>query len=250
MEISALPSLTNLDWLIFLVAALAVFAGAVVQGSVGLGLGMVAAPVLMFIDTRFVPGPMLFLACVVSILIAYRERHSIDRPGLAYALLGRVPGTVIAGMTIAAIPLALYNLIFGLLVIAAVLLNTAGWKVLPSTRNLFIAGFASGYMGTLTSIGAPPMAIVYTHREAAVIRSTLAAFFFISSAISMAILHYFGKFDVEGILIGIGFIVPLMVGFWVSGFVVRRINTKVVRYSVLTLAGLSGVALVIKYFAF
>tara|TARA_B100001939_G_scaffold347890_1_gene371161 strand:+ start:2373 stop:3131 length:759 start_codon:yes stop_codon:yes gene_type:complete len=236
----------QLPWSSLLLGVVAVFAGSVIQGATGLGLGMVAAPVLMIIDPVFVPGPLLMLAMLVSFLMAVRERHHIDHKGLALALSGRIPGTILAALTISAIPLALYGLIFGLMVLAAVLLSISRWKFKTSPSNLFTAGLASGYMGTLTSIGAPPIALAYQHDTAAVIRSTLAAFFLVGSAFSILTLVWFGGFSLNHLLVSAVFVPPLLVGFRVSSWMVSRMNSRMVRLSVLGLSGLSALILIIR----
>lgn len=237
---------SGVDLLLFLTASAAIFTGTLVQGATGIGLGMIAAPILLFIDPRFVPGPLLVLALAVSILIAYRERHAIDFSGLTYALVGRVPGTIVAGLTIAAIPLQLFGLVFGVMVLLAVALSAGRWVVLPSKRNLVVAGFASGYMGTLTSIGAPPIAIAYQRAEAPRIRSTLAVFFVIGAAFSILTLAWFGKFTLEQLVISLAFLPALLAGFWASRWVVMWTTGPWTRYAVLIISGLSAAILIFK----
>jgi uncharacterized membrane protein YfcA len=82
---------------IFALACIAVLAGAVVQGASGVGLGMVAAPVLVMLDPRIGPGPMLVLAMVMSGIMLRREHAGVDRTGLALTLAGRVVGSILAG---------------------------------------------------------------------------------------------------------------------------------------------------------
>lgn len=233
-------------WPALLLGAVAVFTGSLIQGSTGLGLGMIAAPALLLIDPRLVPGPLLVLALQVSLLIAWRERRSIDRSGLLFALAGRVPGSVLAGLTISLLPLATYNLVFGALVLAAVLLSASGWRVQPSPTRLLIAGFASGYMGTLTSIGAPPLALAYQHGAAASIRATMAAFFVLGAGFSLLVLAIFGRFSVAEVLAGAIFVPPLVAGFWLSGHVLPRVSNRRARQAVLGLSGLSAVLLIGK----
>ena len=233
-------------WPALLFGALAVLAGALVQGSTGIGLGIIAGPILLIINPFFVPGPLLVLAFMLASLVSAREWRSIDRKGLAIALAGRLPGSLLAGLTMSLIPLPAYELLFGLLVLGGVLFSLTGWSVLPTMRNLFTAGLASGYMGTLTSIGAPPMALAYQHGTPATIRSTMSAFFVVGSAFSIAVLTSFGRFAATEVWASLIFVPPLVAGFWVSHFVVPRMNAKLIRYSVLGLSGVSSVVLITK----
>ena len=233
-------------WPSLLLAASAVFAGALVQGSAGIGLGAVAAPILLLIDPLFVPGPLLAAGTLLSALIGAREWRSIDRKGLSVALLGRIAGSIVAGATLSLIPLAGYNLLFGLLVLGAVLVSTAGWRVRPTARNLLTAGAASGYMGTLTAIGAPPIALVYQHGAPATIRATLAAYFLLGAAFSIAVLAAVGKFGAPQILVSLLLMPPLAAGFFVSNHIIRHMNPNRARRAVLWLAAASAVILILK----
>ena len=229
-----------------LLAGLAVLTGALMQGSTGIGLGMVAAPVLLMIDPLFVPGPLLVLGVVLCVLISVREWRSIDRKGLSIALLGRMAGSILAGATLSLIPLAGYDLLFGLLVLGAVLLSNTGWRVRPTARNVLTAGAASGFMGTLTSIGAPPMALVYQHGAPATIRATMGAYFALGASFSLAVLATVGKFGDAQILASLLFIPPLLAGFWVSNRIIPYMNPSRSRRAVLGVAGASAVVLIVK----
>jgi uncharacterized membrane protein YfcA len=218
----------------------------VVQTSSGIGFGMVAAPILILIDTRLVPGPILLLSLIVSAMAAYRERHHIDFRGLMIALSGRVPGTLLAGLTITLVPVATFGLMFGILVLLAVILSVLARKVSPSPKVLLPAGFVSGYMGTLTSIGAPPMALAYQHGSPATIRSTMAIYFVIGAGLSIATLAWYGRFGREEIVASVIFLPPLFLGFWLSNFVVRRLHHGRVRQIILALCAVASTVLIIK----
>ena len=217
---------------------------AVVQGSTGLGFSMVAAPVLAILNPIFVPGPMLVLALLASALVALREWRSIDRSGIAYALAGRVPATILAGFTIAAIPAAAFGGLFGGFVLLAVLLSWAGWRLRPTPRNFVMVGMVSGYMGTITSIGAPPMALIYQHSSGAEIRSSLGVYFVFGAAWSLIALAIFGVVGWSDFLLAINLIPPLVLGFVASGWVVTHINKAHVRRIVLLFCVLSSGVLV------
>lgn len=236
----------QMNWFSLLLAMAAVFTGAFIKGTTGFGFGMVAAPVMMIIDPVFVPGPLLVLAMMVSMLILVKEWRNIDVRGLSVALSGRIMGTFLAAVTISAIPLALYGIIFGILVLGAVMLSATRWHFASSVRNLIMGGVASGFMGTLTSIGAPPIALVYQHETVAVIRSTLAAFFMFGTAISIGALFLFGKFSIDHLFISILFIPPLLLGLWASNAIVAKINMTLMRYAILSLSGISSIVLIIR----
>lgn len=236
-------------WPGLLLAGLAVFVGALVQGSAGIGLGAIAAPVLLLISPLLVPGPLLALGALLSALISAREWRSIDRKGLSIALLGRMAGAIVAGATLSMIPLAGYDLLFGVLVLSAVVLSTTGWRVSPTARNLLTAGAASGFMGTLTAIGAPPMALVYQHGAPATLRSTLAAYFVLGASFSIVVLAAVGKFGAAQIEASLLFLPSLAAGFWASNHIIPHMSSDRARRAVLWVVGASALVLIFKALA-
>jgi uncharacterized protein len=75
-----------------------------VQASLGFGLGLLAAPVLALVDDRLVPGPLLIIALVLTLLVALRERGGLDWGGVKWAVAGRVPGSVLGTIAVVASP--------------------------------------------------------------------------------------------------------------------------------------------------
>lgn len=62
--------------------SLTVLVGSTLQGSVGFGMGLFASPILMLIDERFVPAPILLSTWVMTTFLVLRERHDVDVRGL------------------------------------------------------------------------------------------------------------------------------------------------------------------------
>ena len=86
-----------------LLATLAVLVGACIQGSLGFGLGLVAAPVLVMLDTSLVPSVVLGIGVPLTYLVAWRERRSLDLRRVSWAMAGRVPGTAIGSVAVLAL---------------------------------------------------------------------------------------------------------------------------------------------------
>lgn len=80
---------------LYLVAAVFIMLGAMLQSSIGIGFGMFAAPFLALIEPRLVPGSVLMMGMCVSTLIVVRELRSVDFDGLSWALGGRLVGALI-----------------------------------------------------------------------------------------------------------------------------------------------------------
>jgi uncharacterized protein len=236
----------SLDLRVLLVAALVVVFAACVQATIGFAYALLAAPLLQLVSPALVPGPMLVSSLLLSALTAWRERSYIDRRGVAFALGGRVPGAVLAGFAIGLAPARTYDVLFGSLVLIGVLISLAGKGVRPTPPALIVAGFASGIMGTLTSVGGPPIALVYQHAHGPALRSTLNAYFAIGCLISIAVLVQAGHFRLEQLLLGLAAMPLIALGFHASRFTHDSIDGARLRLAVLALAGLSSLAVVVK----
>ena len=66
--------------------ALVLVAGATVQSLVGLGLGLVAAPIVTLLQPDLMPEMLLVLGALLPVLTLIEERGAIDWRGLGWAL--------------------------------------------------------------------------------------------------------------------------------------------------------------------
>lgn len=230
-------------------AALAIVTiGAMVQSSVGFGFGLVAAPVLLLIDPAFIPAPMLTAGLSLTILVAGRERRSIDFLGLKYALAGRLLGTIPAALVITILSKVLFDAVFAGMVIIAVVLSAIGLSVTPRRSTTFTAGALSGFMATISSIGGPPVALLYQNAEGPRFRATLSGFFFVGVVLSLVALAFVGKFGVEEFLLGLLLVPGIVLGFFLSGYVVKWVDRRGVRPAVLGISFFSAVAVLWRTF--
>ena len=168
-----------------LLVTLVVSIGAALQASVGYGMGLIAIPFLVMIDPDFIPGAMLLSAFSISIFIILREKRTLDFNGLQWAVIGRVIGTFAAAWLITMISENAMILLSGFLVLIAVVITAGGFRIPQNRLNLGIAGALGGLMGTIASIGGPPMALVYQHESGARIRTSLSGFFLAGTLISI-----------------------------------------------------------------
>jgi uncharacterized membrane protein YfcA len=234
------------DWAVFAVLAVAVTMGGVVQGSVGLGLGLVAAPVATLVDPALMPGVMLWLAAGYPVLTLAREGRSSDWRGLTWAFAGRLPGTVLGVAVVATVSARLLSLLVGLIVLAAVVLT---WQVvsLPMRRGVLVgAGIVSGVMGTATSIGGPPLALVYQHVTGPRLRATMATYFFGGALFSLLGLAAVGELDARDGLWALGLAPFLVLGFLLADTVRRHVDAGRTRAAVLAVCAASAVALIVR----
>lgn len=235
--------MTSLAWV---VACAAVFAGAVVQGSIGFGVAVVAAPILVMLDPAFVPGPMLALGTTLSIAMAMRDRRTIDPSGLGWALLGRLPGTVAGALVAGILSARAVSILVGTVVLLAVATSLGRPWFAPTARTLLGAGAVSGFMGTASSIGGPPMALVYQSSTGPQLRAALSGYFAIGSVVSLVALVAVGKFGAPHLRHTGVLVAPLLVGLLASKRVTPFVDRGRTRAVVLALCAVSAVVLLAR----
>ena len=235
-----------MSWLDLAIASITVLIGATLQGSVGFGMGLLASPILILIDERFVPAPILLSTTILTTFLVIRERHAIDIYGLRWALAGRVVGTVVAGTVLALLPGDRMAVVFGGFVLVAVLMSVSGLRFQPGPRVLAGAGALSGIMGTIASIGGPPMALVYQDAEGARLRATMSSFFWVGTILSLSALRLVGRFGSEEVRLTLVLLPSMMLGLYASRWTAAVVDRGHTRTAVLTVAAVTGAMVIIR----
>ncbi len=216
--------------------------GSAVQATVGFGVGLIAAPVLLLLYPPLIPGPLMASTIVMVLLVALRDHTHIDLAGLRYALMGRVVGTLAAGLFLAFASTQLFDLTFGGLVLFAAFLSAAGLHVSPGPRNATIAGALSGLMGTISAIGGPPMALLYQREGAARLRGTLAGLFIVGGLFTLFVLAGVGRFGWVEFQLALLLTPASVLGFLISLPLRDRVSPAAVRPLVIGLSIACGIA--------
>ncbi|EHP37594.1 hypothetical protein OR16_41954 [Cupriavidus basilensis OR16] len=242
-----LPSLlpTGITALQFGMMGALILCGACLQGVGGIGFSMVSAPVAVLFFPQ-APGPLLAMGGLVSLLGAIREFRAIAWRTAGNALAGRAAGTVVAVAAMTQLPAELLALVFALSILAAVALSLLGWRVRASGLNMAVAGAASGFMGTVTSAGAPPFAIVMQHLPPPQLRATIGCILCAGAAFSLAMLAAAGRFGLADLWLSLSLSPMLLVGFAASNRLKNRFSAKAVRKLLLALCTAGAVGVLVK----
>ena len=231
-----------------LTVVLTVLFGATLQGSVGFGMGLLASPILILIDPGFVPGPILLSTTVLTVLLVYRERTAIDFHGIQWAMVGRFVGTVLASAILLVVSAEQLVLLIGVFILSAVGMSLSGFRFDPIRPVLVVAGMLSGLLGTVASVGGPPMALVYQHAAGARIRSTMSGFFLLGTILSLGALWYVGRFDAYEIQLTLVMLPSVLTGFVLSKWTAVYVDRGYVRPAVLSVAAGAGLLVIIRQF--
>ena len=229
-----------------LLAAMAMAAGTIVQGAIGFGTNLVAAPILAIINPDFVPVPVIFASFVFNVLVARRDRGELPWKAVRWPLVGLVPASVIGAAAVAVIDKRGLGILFAVLVLVGVGLSVSGLHPRQTRPALTIAGAASGFMGTTTGIGGPPMALMFQKHRGPQIRASLARFFGVGSVMSIVPLLAFGQVHVADLGRALVLIPGGLVGFALSKHLARRLDHGYVRHAVLGVSALSAVIVLVR----
>lgn len=230
-------------WVFLLVAAVAVLAGAAVQSMVGLGLGLVAAPVISFLDPTLMPGALLITVIILPVLTLIQEWRHVDWGSLAWGLPARVPGTVLGVWVVAVLEPRALAAAVGVMVLVAVILSVWSFRVRITPVSLIAAGSLSGFAGTATSVGGPPMALLYQYEPPERVRATLAAFFLLGGVISLLALGIGGQLDDRTIAAGIAAMPFVGIGFLIGSRLRRWADPGKSRVALLCVVTVSAIGL-------
>lgn len=235
--------------MVLLCTALALI-GSSVQGSLGFGLGMLTSPLFAMIDHSFVPVAMMLAVVPLTFGVAIRDRAHIDASGFKWAILGRFPGVFIGLVALRAMneDLLAYAVAssVAVAVIISVVTSRRGQVVPTNATTLTSAGFASGFMGTVTSIGGPPMALVYKDGDPRTVRATIAAFFSIGVVITVAGFMLSGEIGRHELALTAVLLPGVLGGLPLSNVLARHMSAAVMRPLILVMCAASALLLVLQ----
>jgi uncharacterized protein len=234
-----------IDVQVVLLAGAAVLVGAVIQGAVGFGVGLVAAPIVTLLDPSLMPGSLLVAGFLLP-LMSFASEHRHYDPKVGWVFAGRVLGTAPGVFIVAALPPEQLAVGVGVMTLLAVGLTLHTFVVPVNRPTLVGAGFFSAIGATAASIGGPPLGLVYQRSDPRTARSTTALVFVLGSLMSIGGLALAGQMSLRELLTGLCFFPFFGVGFLLSLPLRRRLGGPVFRYAVLSVVTASALAVLIR----
>ena len=238
--------MTDLAWPLVVLIGLVVTLGAYVQAVVGLGIGLLGAPVVALVEPSLVPDLTLWLALLISGLNLLGEHEHVDWRSTAWSLPARVPGTVVGAWLVAAFTEKQIGVVLAAMVLAAVALSFRTLEVPVNAGTLATAGFVAGATGTATSIGGPPIALLYQRREPQVARATMSVFFFVGVVLSLGGLAIAGGLDREPSVLALMMAPGVVLAYVVGRRTRTLIDRETFRRGVLVVCAFSALVLLVR----
>jgi uncharacterized membrane protein YfcA len=183
----------------YLAVLAAVTVGSAVQGTLGFGSNLLAVPVLALFEPAAVPAATTMMAVPLASSMALAERGHVDWHGVGW-------------------------------------LSVVTTTVVVNRRTTVASGVASGTMGTATSIGGPPLALLYQHHEGPVLRSTLAVTIGMGTVISLGGQAIAGAVHGWQLLLALSLLPGVATGLLLGRVVSRRLDERWLRPAVLGFA--------------
>jgi uncharacterized membrane protein YfcA len=231
-----------------LVTGLSIVVAAMVHGWLGFGFSFVSVPVLAVVHPEALPSVVLLLMIPMTAVMAVRERSSIDTDGLLWLLLGRLAGTIAALTLLASVSQSRLSLVFGVLLVAGVVMISIGPTVRLDFKTQLFTGVASGVMSTAAALGGPPQALLYRERSGPMMRSTLAVSFFGGMVISIVGLALGGHLHTWHFVLTLALYPTVAAGLLLSRFLSGLLDERWLRVAVLVFAGAMGTMTVLRSF--
>ncbi|MFB9254214.1 sulfite exporter TauE/SafE family protein [Vibrio agarivorans] len=221
-----------------------IFIGAFIQTATGFGMAIVASPLLLYISPDYIPGPIIIVGLFIASINTFKYRTQISLNGLKKSTIGLLPGSCVGAAILYFIDVAQLSVLLGSTVLIAVGASLLPFKVDVTPRRLMLAGFFSGFLGTSSGIGGPPMALLLQHQNVNQIRANLAGFFLMSSSLSLMIQIPIGYMSIKHVLLALPLIPAGYAGHKLAIAVLPRISQKLVRNLSLALCVVAGLGAV------
>lgn len=229
-----------------LIGGLAALLGAVVQSSVGLGVGLVATPIVTMLFPSLMPGAILVIALALPVATLAQEVRHAELRGLGWAFGGRLAGTPVGAWLVATAPDHVLGVVIGAVVLAALAVTTWTREVPRNRRTLAVAGVISGTTATASGIGGPPMALLYQRESGPRVRATLAVFFIAGALLSLGTLGAAGRLPARQITAGLELLPFVYAGFFAAGPLRRYLDAGRLRLVLLVVVGTSAAVLIVR----
>jgi len=231
-----------------LLASLVILVGSAVQGSVGFGLSLFAAPFLVLIDPTLVPVPINVVSLVFNALVVGRERGRAHWQAVSWPLAGLVPGGVAGAATLAALSghREVLTIALGGLILIAVALSIVGVHPRRRPATLLAAGTLGSFMNTTVGIGGPPLALVMQHASGPELRGVLSRYFLVAQVVSLLVLAAWGQVHAPEVWAGLALVPAAVVGFAGSGLLTGRVDRGRVRTAVLVISAATALLAIVR----
>lgn len=223
-----------------------VLLGSLLQGLVGYGVGMFCAPLLFLISPTLVPAPLILISTVITIIMMVRDRSHLQFDQVSWAMSGGFIGVILAGLILNIASKDQFELAFGVLILMGVFISILGFKPKVNKKTNIIIGLISGFMGTITAVGGPPMALLYQHGNIKNIKANLTAFFLFLNIVALITLTLIGQITFNTLIIVVLTFPGIVIGMYISTKAHHIVKAHLIRGWILALSAITSVIAIVR----
>lgn len=225
---------------------LIVFTAGLIQGTVGFGFVLVAAPLMsIFVDPKMVVPAIIVQTTATSVpILLHAYRHLRIRRMWPMALAGiiGVPAGTLILLVLAAPPL---RLLIGTVVAAAAVTMMFGFSK-PLQHELaasVLIGFTSGTLSASTGLAGPPVIFFYTNQglNPKAFRANIVAHFALLDIVTLPSFIIGGLFPHDTVMFSALILPATLAGVWVGIIVNRWVSAALFSRIALSLILVAGV---------
>lgn len=221
-------------------------AGAIVQGSAGIGLGLIASPILLSIDVSFAPGPLLLGGLVIGARHMTAEWDDLDRPTLGRALIGLPVGAIVGLAILRVMDSDTLAFTVGLLICVTAGVLLSGARLRRSVTSDVLTGAAAAFTSITAAIPGPPLVIGFADLAPRSLRCTVSAFVAVTGVVAFFGLALIGRFGQHEVALLATMVPGLLLGVFLSRWTRPLLDRSWFRPGVLVLSFAGGAALAIN----
>jgi uncharacterized membrane protein YfcA len=230
-----------------------IFIAGFLQTLTGFGYAMAAAPLLaLFLKPQTAVMYVLLTGLFMKAYMAYKTRKEADMaavlPMFGASVIGAIPGSYLLKV----LDPAIVKIMIGAVLILATGLMYFQVKITiekPRTAEKAV-GFASGFLGSTTSMSGPPLVLymLNNNESAIVMRANLALYFILTNIVYLLFAYGVGTLvNLPAMMTDTLVCLPVMyLSFVLGDALFRRMNVEVFRQMGLAIIALSSAALLVS----
>ncbi len=230
----------------YVLAALFVAAGAGTQACIGIGMGLIAGPVLVVIDPTAVPGPMLMIAGGINLRNAIADRASLNKPALRRQLLAAPIGLVAGLALLSALSDRSLAIAVSLFVLLAVAVQAIGTRPLDGRLAEYAAGAGTAFSSSVAAVPGPVYAVFASHWQPAALRATLAIYMLVVGTVIISALAVMGDFGLKQLWLALSLLPAAALGLPIGRWLRPRLAGPRFRMIVLGVASTSAIVVLVR----
>ena len=238
------------DGIDFLTTIVGIFFGSFVLSTVGFGIGIAGTPfMLLSMSAPEVVVVINTVSLFVFALLIRKTRKSIKYRQILFPTVLGIVGVPVGVYLLGIVNPSTLRIVMAFVIVACG--SLAGWRrtSIPDNGSLFLTvSFLVGILLTVSGIGGPIMALIAVSKNWTqdTIRGSLSFYFLFVEGAAVVGYLLFGFLSKDlFVLVGVG-IIPAILGFTLASNIVKRINERIYRSTVIAIIIASGVSVLGK----